>query len=57
MAEVRDVRKDYQRLFGSRPETIDGLALMSDGDNAGVDATAWFTHLAFSASSEPPDCP
>lgn len=57
VAEVRDVREDYRRLFGSRPDSIDGLALMSDGDNAGVDATAWFTHLAFSASPEPPDCP
>lgn len=57
VAEVRDVREDYQRLFGHRPGSIDGLALMSDGDNAGVDATAWFTHLAFSASPEPPDCP
>lgn len=57
VAEVRDVREDYQRLFGSRPEAIDGLALMSDGDNAGVDASAWFTHLAFSASNEPPHCP
>lgn len=57
VAEVRDIREDYQRLFGNRPDHIDGLALMSDGDNAGVDATAWFTHLAFSASPEPPDCP
>lgn len=57
VAEVRDVGADYRRLFGSRPNTIDGLALMSDGDNAGVDATAWFTHLAFSASPTPPDCP
>ncbi|MCL7940255.1 DUF3047 domain-containing protein [Halomonas sp. ATCH28] len=57
VAEVRDIREDYQRLFGNRPDHIDGLALMSDGDNAGVDATSWFSHLAFSASSEPPDCP
>lgn len=56
VAEVRDVREDYQRFFGSRPESIDGVALMSDGDNADVDATAWFTHLGFSASPEPPDC-
>ncbi|APE30192.1 hypothetical protein BOX17_04035 [Halomonas aestuarii] len=57
VAEVRDVGEDYLRLFGSRPDTIDGLALMSDGDNAGVDATAWFTHLAFSATPAPPSCP
>lgn len=57
MAEVRNVRDDFQALFDSRPNSIDGLALMSDGDNAGVDATAWFTHLGFSATPEPPDCP
>ncbi len=57
VAEVRDVREDYQRFFDSSPDSIDGLALMSDGDNADVDATAWFTHLAFSVSPEPPDCP
>lgn len=48
---------DFQRLFTNQPDNIDGLALMSDGNNANVDATAWFTHLAFSASPEPPACP
>ncbi|GHC17971.1 DUF3047 domain-containing protein [Aidingimonas halophila] len=57
MAEVRDVREDYQRLFDSRPDHVDGVALMSDGDNAHVDGTAWFTNLGFSDSPEPPDCP
>ncbi|GGX86202.1 hypothetical protein GCM10007160_11830 [Litchfieldella qijiaojingensis] len=57
MAEVRNVRDDFQILFDSRPNRIDGVALMSDGDNAGVDATAWFTQLGFSATPEPPDCP
>lgn len=57
VAEVRDVGDDYERLFGSRPESIDGLALMTDGDNAGGDATAWFTRLGLSASPEPPECP
>ncbi|EWH02080.1 DUF3047 domain-containing protein [Halomonas sp. BC04] len=57
VAEVRDVRQDFAMLFGDQVESIDGVALMSDGDNAGVDATAWFTHLGFSASETPPDCP
>ncbi|WP_372612821.1 DUF3047 domain-containing protein [Halomonas sp.] len=57
VAEVRDVREDFDALFGERANRIDGVALMSDGDNAGVDATAWFTHLGFSASAEPPACP
>jgi hypothetical protein len=30
---------------------------MSDGDNAGGDATAWIAHIGFSASAEPPRCP
>ncbi|MFC3284966.1 DUF3047 domain-containing protein [Litchfieldella rifensis] len=57
VAEVRDVRNDFETLFDSRPATLDGVALMSDGDNAGVDATAWFTHLGFATTPEPPNCP
>lgn len=57
VAEVRNIRDDYQRLFDSRPESIDGLALMTDGDNAGGNATAWFTQLGLSASPRPPECP
>ncbi|HET8790100.1 MAG TPA: DUF3047 domain-containing protein [Modicisalibacter sp.] len=57
VAEVRDVRKDFAMLFDSQPEELVGVALMSDGDNAGGDATAWFSGLRFSASPEPPDCP
>lgn len=57
VAEVRDVRADYQALFGSSPSQIDGIALMSDGDNAGGDATAWFSQLGFSSTSTPPRCP
>ena len=56
-AEVRDVRADYRTLFGSAPDEIHGIALMSDGDNAGGSASAWFTHLGFSATATPPTCP
>ncbi|MGC3874000.1 DUF3047 domain-containing protein [Halomonas sp. GXIMD04776] len=57
VAEVRDVREDFSKLFGSSPKEVDGVALMSDGDNAGGNATAWFSGLRFSASSEAPSCP
>ncbi|PXY00539.1 DUF3047 domain-containing protein [Halomonas sp. LBP4] len=57
VAEVRDVREDFETLFGERASRVDGVAVMSDGDNAGVDATAWYTHLGFSASDDPPECP
>ncbi|MBB3141838.1 DUF3047 domain-containing protein [Halomonas organivorans] len=57
VAEVRDVRDDYRRLFGERPGRLAGLALMTDGDNAGGDATAWFTALTLSSDATPPRCP
>lgn len=57
VAEVRDVRRDFTALFGSSPSHIDGIALMSDGDNAGLNATAWFTHLGFSSTKEALPCP
>ncbi|MDI4636642.1 MULTISPECIES: DUF3047 domain-containing protein [Halomonadaceae] len=57
VAEVRDVREDFSRLFGERPARLSGVALMTDGDNAGGDATAWYARLAFSDASAPPRCP
>ncbi|MCA1773253.1 MAG: DUF3047 domain-containing protein [Halomonas sp.] len=57
VAEVRDIRADFATLFGDSVTTIDGVALMSDGDNSGNNATAWFSQLGFSASEEPPTCP
>lgn len=57
VAEVRNVGEDFETLFGERADRLDGVALMSDGDNADVDATAWFSNLGFSASAQPPDCP
>ncbi|RTR07092.1 DUF3047 domain-containing protein [Halomonas nitroreducens] len=57
VAEVRDVRADYRRLFGATPATIDGVALMTDGDNAGGDARAWFSRMVLSADATPLECP
>ena len=57
VAEVRDVRADYRTLFGRNPSQINGIALMSDGDNAGGNATAWFSQLGFSSTPTPPSCP
>ncbi|WP_280542668.1 DUF3047 domain-containing protein [Chromohalobacter sp. 11-W] len=56
-AEVRDVSADYQALFGEAASEIGGVALMSDGDNAGGDATAWYYGVGFSDSPMPPNCP
>ncbi len=57
VAEVRDVRADFAEFFGSYLSHIDGIALMSDGDNAGGNAIAWFTHLGFSSTKDALTCP
>lgn len=56
-AEVRDVSADFKALFGEATWKVNGVALMSDGDNAGGNATAWYYGLGFSASPTPPNCP
>nr|WP_300306840.1 DUF3047 domain-containing protein [Halomonas sp.] len=57
VGEVRNIAADYQRLFGAKPTQIDGLALMSDGDNASVNATAWFSKMELTSDANPPQCP
>ena len=42
ITERRDVLADFQRLHGIEPDTIDALAIMTDCDNAGQKATAWY---------------
>lgn len=57
VAEVRNVRDDFATLFGDTVTAVDGVALMSDGDNSGNDATAWFSQLGFSSNDILPSCP
>lgn len=45
----RDVRADYRRLFGSDPGRVDAVAIMTDTDNTGQRATAWYGDIWFSA--------
>ncbi len=42
VTQQRDVRDDFRRLHGFDPETIDVLAIMTDCDNAGQSATAFY---------------
>jgi len=43
-------------LDNTNPQ-IQALALMTDGDNAGVEAKAWYSDLVLSTSEEHPGCP
>ncbi|HSI95142.1 MAG: DUF3047 domain-containing protein [Methylophilaceae bacterium] len=46
--ERRDVHADYRRLFGEEPGPIDAVAIMTDTDNTGAAATAWYGDIWFS---------
>ena len=41
-AERRDVVADYRAAFGEEPPAISGIAIMTDADNTGGAATAYF---------------
>ena len=47
VAEERNVYEDYRRAFGAEPPLISGIALMTDSDNTGASATAWYGDISF----------
>ena len=49
VSEKRDIRADFKRLFGEDIGTIDAVALMTDTDNSGQSATAWYGDIYFTA--------
>jgi hypothetical protein len=38
----RNIVEDYRRAFGEEPPAISGIAIMTDTDNTGEEATAWY---------------
>ena len=38
----RDVRADFLRLFGRKVDRLEGVAIMTDSDNSGLSARAWY---------------
>lgn len=47
--EHRNIRADYQYLFGEKPRAIDAIAIMTDTDNSGKSVTAWYGDIWFAA--------
>lgn len=45
--EVRDVRADFEQLFGMHVDYIDAVAIMTDCDNSNTQAAAWYGDIAF----------
>lgn len=48
IAEERDVLEDYRRLFGGEPGKAGAVAIMTDTDNTGSEAEAWYGEIVLS---------
>lgn len=47
IAEERNVLEDYRRAFGEAPPPVSGVAIMTDTDDTGAKATAWYGDIVF----------
>ncbi len=48
VTEERDILADYRRAFGEDPPEAGAIAIMTDTDNTGGDATAWYGDITLS---------
>jgi len=48
LAEERDILADYRQLFGEEPEEATAIAIMTDTDNTGESAVAWYGDITLS---------
>ena len=48
VSEHRNIREDFNKLFGDDATKIDAVAVMIDGDNTGQSATSYFGDIFFS---------
>jgi hypothetical protein len=46
-AETRNVYEDYRRAFGEDPPRIRSIGIMTDSDNTGADAEAYYGDISF----------
>lgn len=50
ISEERNVYEDYKRAFGSEPPRAGAIAIMTDTDNTGEAASAWYGPISISAA-------
>lgn len=48
VTEKQDIKADFKRLFGQEIQAIDGVAIMTDSDNASGQATSYYGNIYFS---------
>ncbi|MFQ5465294.1 MAG: DUF3047 domain-containing protein [Thermodesulfobacteriota bacterium] len=53
MAETRNVYEDYRAFFGVEPPRVTGIAVMTDTDNTGEEATACYDDIVFKGPAAP----
>ncbi|HBR51745.1 MAG TPA: hypothetical protein DEA71_16875 [Nitrospira sp.] len=52
ITEERNVYEDYKRAFGAEPPMISGVAIMTDTDNTGESAEAYYGDIVFTRRSD-----
>ncbi|ACD95695.1 hypothetical protein Glov_1979 [Trichlorobacter lovleyi SZ] len=50
VAEERDILADFRRVFGEEPHEAGAIAIMTDTDNTGAEATAWYGDIILSTN-------
>lgn len=53
ISEKRNILQDYRDAFGEDPPRISGVAIMTDSDNTGETAKAWYGDIVFSKDITP----
>ena len=48
VSEERDILADFRRFFGEDPPEAGAIAIMTDTDNTGAEATAWYGEITLS---------
>jgi hypothetical protein len=51
ITEERDILEDYRKAFGEDPPLISGVAIMTDTDNTGESAVAYYGDISFKKKS------
>jgi len=55
ITECRNVYQDYRKIFGAAPPTAGAIALMTDTDNTGGQARAWYADIRLVAADKDAD--
>jgi hypothetical protein len=52
LTEKRDLLADYRHLFGADPHEAEAVAIMTDTDNTGSSAEAWYGEISLSTEGK-----